>query len=115
MIRVLVAGLALALASVSAAAQDIEPSPARIGALAADAYLTRPEFMMYSVDEVNAVHYADVASAYGALRLAEATGNDALFERVAARHRKLLVFTTITMAMILWAIPWARPLVPGMP
>ena len=33
----------------------------------------------------------------------------------AARHRKLLVFTTITMAMILWAIPWARPLVPGMP
>lgn len=33
----------------------------------------------------------------------------------AARHRKLLIFTGITMVMILWAIPWARPLVPGMP
>jgi unsaturated rhamnogalacturonyl hydrolase len=89
-IRLLLAGLALAATPVSAAAQDIEPSPARVGVLAADAYLARPEFMMYSVDEVNAVHYADVASAYGALRLAEATGDDALFERVAARHRKLL-------------------------
>ena len=66
------------------------PSPARIGALAAEAYLARSEFMMYSVDDVHAVHYADVASAYGALRLADATGDAALFERVAARHRRLL-------------------------
>ena len=89
MIRLLLAVLALVATSLSAAAQDIEPSPARIGGLAADAYLSEAAFMMSEVDEVNAVHYADVASAYGALRLAEATGNDALFERVAGRHRKL--------------------------
>lgn len=32
----------------------------------------------------------------------------------AARHRKLLLFVGITMAMILWAIPWQRALVPGL-
>jgi hypothetical protein len=29
----------------------------------------------------------------------------------ASRHRKALVFIAITMAMILWAIPWGRPLI----
>lgn len=91
-IRCLLTGLALQLSclGLAARAQGVEPSAAHIGALAAEAYLDRPDFMMYSVGEVNAVHYADVASAYGALRLAEATGDEALFERVAARHRKLL-------------------------
>jgi rhamnogalacturonyl hydrolase YesR len=65
-------------------------SPARIGALAAQAWLRRSEFMTYAVGEVHAVHYAEVASACGALRLAEATGDAALFDRVAARHAKLL-------------------------
>ena len=32
----------------------------------------------------------------------------------AARHRKALVFIAVTMAMILWAIPWQRALFPGM-
>jgi hypothetical protein len=32
----------------------------------------------------------------------------------AARHRKALVFIVITMLMILWGIPWQRPLFPGM-
>ncbi|MDH5234779.1 MAG: hypothetical protein OEW77_07435 [Gemmatimonadota bacterium] len=32
----------------------------------------------------------------------------------AARHRKALVFIAITMVMILWGIPWQRPLFPGM-
>jgi unsaturated rhamnogalacturonyl hydrolase len=63
---------------------------ADVGARAADAYLRRPEFMMYEVGEVKAVHYAEVASAYGAARLAAATGDSALFARVAARHRRLL-------------------------
>lgn len=32
----------------------------------------------------------------------------------AARHRKLLVFAGITMALVLWGIPWQRALFPGM-
>lgn len=32
----------------------------------------------------------------------------------AARHRKQLVFTTITLLIILAGIPWQRPLFPGM-
>ena len=71
-------------------AQAADVSPARIGALAADAYLGRPDFSRASYDDMNAVHYADVASAYGALRLAEVTGDEPLFQRVAARHRQLL-------------------------
>jgi len=91
-VRALVAGAALLAGCGGALAAPArpEPTPARIGALAAGAYLDRSEFMMYSVEEVNAVHYADVASAYGALRLAEAIGDEVLYERVAARHRRLL-------------------------
>jgi hypothetical protein len=32
----------------------------------------------------------------------------------AARHRKLLVFAGITMALVLWGIPWQRPMMPGL-
>lgn len=32
----------------------------------------------------------------------------------AARHRKALVFIGITMALLLWGIPWQRALIPGM-
>ncbi|MBX7119509.1 MAG: hypothetical protein K1X31_10965 [Gemmatimonadaceae bacterium] len=32
----------------------------------------------------------------------------------AARHRKLLVFTGVTLLLLLAGIPWQRPLVPGM-
>lgn len=91
MIRIMLAALALlATLTVPSRAQDIAPAPQDIGARAAAAYLDRPDFMMYEVGEVQAVHYADVASAYGVMRLAEATGDAALFERTAARHHALL-------------------------
>lgn len=32
----------------------------------------------------------------------------------AARHRKALIFSGITMAIVLWGIPWQRALFPGM-
>jgi unsaturated rhamnogalacturonyl hydrolase len=80
----------LATLAVPLRAQDVVPAPEHIGALAASAYLDRPDFMMYAVGDVEAVHYADVASAYGVMRLAEATGNEALFARAAQRHRVLL-------------------------
>lgn len=31
-----------------------------------------------------------------------------------AKHRKLLVFTIVTLALLLGGIPWQRPLFPGM-
>jgi len=87
--RILLAAFALLLA-LPAAPQDVQRSPGEVGALAAEAYLNRPAFMLYSVGEVHAVHYADVAAAYGALRLAEFTGDSLLFDRVAERHRRFL-------------------------
>jgi hypothetical protein len=32
----------------------------------------------------------------------------------ASRHRKALVFTAVTLLLILAGIPWQRPLMPGM-
>jgi hypothetical protein len=66
------------------------PSPARIGALAAEDLLGRADFMRYDVGDVHAVHYAEVAAAYGALRFAAATHGRGLAERVRARHARLL-------------------------
>lgn len=65
-------------------------TPAAIGRRAADDYLGRAEFMRYDVDPVHAVHYADVAAAYGVARLAAATGDSALLAGVAARHDRLI-------------------------
>lgn len=69
---------------------SIRASATDVGARAADAYLSRPEFMMYDTPKVKAVHYADVASAYGAARLAAAAGNPALLRRVIDRHQRLV-------------------------
>jgi unsaturated rhamnogalacturonyl hydrolase len=77
-------------AKVGSSPAALAPAPAEVGTRAATAYLSRPDFMMYEVDEVKAVHYADVASAYGAAKLAAALRDDALFERVRARHQKLI-------------------------
>jgi len=71
-------------------AATVEPSPAQIGALAAADYLGRQDFMRYDVGDVHAVHYADVATAYGALRLAAATRNTVLRAGVTARHARLV-------------------------
>jgi rhamnogalacturonyl hydrolase YesR len=51
---------------------------------------SRADFMMYEVGEVRAVHYAEVAAAYGALRFAAATGDAALADQVATRHRRMI-------------------------
>jgi rhamnogalacturonyl hydrolase YesR len=87
--RAVIGGLA-AGAGVLASGSAQARASVGVGARAADAYLRRPDFMMYEVGDVKAVHYAEVASAYGAARLAAATGDAALFARVAARHQRLL-------------------------
>jgi rhamnogalacturonyl hydrolase YesR len=90
----MIARIALLLALLAAwpawAQPRIAPSPAKIGALAAADYLGRADFMMYDVGDVHAVHYADVAAAYGVARLARATGDKALLARLDARHRRLI-------------------------
>lgn len=88
---VLVAGL---LALVAGAVQArpphaspaaVAPSPAKIGGRAAAAYLARPDIVPLRTTVARGVHYADVASDYGAARLAEATGGKALLDRRPAR------------------------------
>ena len=82
--------MVLVLGASAGAATAAPPSPADVGARAATAWLARADFVIYRVGDVTAVHYAEVASALGAVRLAEATGNRALLDRVAARHRRLI-------------------------
>ena len=82
--------LMLVLGAWAGAAFAVTPEPVELGGRAASAWLVRPDFMIYQVGDVTAVHYAEVASAYGAARLAEATGDHDLRERVAARHRRLV-------------------------
>lgn len=85
--RTVIGGLA---AGAGLLASGLARASAGVGVRAADAWLRRPDFMLYEVGEVKAVHYAEVACAYGAARLAAATGDAALFGRVAARHQRLL-------------------------
>ena len=96
--RAVIGGLAAGaglLASGSARALGLDD----IGARAANAYLGRPDFMMYNkAGEVTGVHYAEVASAYGVARLAAATGDAALFARVAERHQRLLAAHIVNTA-----------------
>ena len=89
--RGFLAGLAgsVALAGAGRAAV-LASSPARIGTLAAGAWLGRPDIMRYDVGEVHAVHYAEVACALGALRLAAVTRDRALLARVASRHQRVI-------------------------
>lgn len=57
-----------------------------ISAAAAAAWLDRPDFMMYDVGDVHALHYAEICCAHGAIRLARATGDTALTARIRARY-----------------------------
>ena len=62
-----------------------DASPRRIGALAAADWLGRPDFMMYDVGDVHALHYAEVCCAHGALLLALTTRDVPLRGRIAYR------------------------------
>jgi rhamnogalacturonyl hydrolase YesR len=82
--------LFLVLGAMTGTALAFSPSPAEVGLRAAGVFLDAPDFMMYEVGDVTAVHYAEVASALGAARLAEATGDRTLLDRVAVRHNRLI-------------------------
>ncbi|MCX8474960.1 MAG: glycoside hydrolase family 88 protein [Sphingomonas sp.] len=73
-------------------AAAVAPSPAEVGGRAAGAYLARRDIVPLRTSAARGVHYADVASGYGAARLAAATGNRALLDRVVARERVASAF-----------------------
>lgn len=60
----------------------------RIGRLIADEWAIRPEIMRYDVDPVHAVHYAEVATALGVIRLAEQTFDVDLVQRIRRRWER---------------------------
>lgn len=92
MIRNTVLALALLTGSAAAPAKDMpvaaaaDSSPVAVGRRAADAYLRRSYIVPIRNTDFHGVHYADVASAYGAALLAEKTGDKALLARVIARE-----------------------------
>lgn len=46
-----------------------------------------PDYMMYVTDHFTGIHYAEAAMGYGALKFADATGNEKLLEAVSARYQ----------------------------
>ena len=55
------------------------------GRLVTDELLTRGDFMMYEVDDVAALHYAEAAALYGAAKLAGLSGDADRLDAVTAR------------------------------
>lgn len=80
--------LAFAAAPLPALAKGGVSSAERIGLLVANEWLARPDFMPYRSRDgaVLGLHYAEVATAYGALRLSAALRDAALFARIRERH-----------------------------
>ena len=58
------------------------------GRAAVDDLLSRRDFMMYEVDDVKALHYAEAATLYGAARFAGLTGDEARLQSVTARFER---------------------------
>ncbi|NHK26901.1 hypothetical protein FF098_003135 [Parvularcula flava] len=63
---------------------------AATGALVTEELLSRETFMMYEVDTVIALHYAEVAAAYGALELAGLTGRDDFVSALTDRYERTI-------------------------
>ena len=80
------AGLGLAAGQAAASGTD----PLRIGRLIARNYLKRSDIMLYDTGSVRGVHYAEAATAYGALKFAGMTSDKDLIAGVAARYRRVL-------------------------
>ncbi|HSC53375.1 MAG TPA: glycoside hydrolase family 88 protein [Phnomibacter sp.] len=66
------------------------PDPAATGKLLINEMLSRKEFMMYNSNNVVAVHYAEVAAAYGALQLAGKIRDTSLLKQLAKRYQRVI-------------------------
>jgi len=79
--------VALLLGCRPVAALDDASSPAQVGSVLSENLLGRAGFMRYGD---HGLHYAEAGAAMGALRFAQATGDEALVSRLAGRYGVLL-------------------------
>lgn len=86
----LTAALALLGSCCARHPHDAGDYPAYFGHLVAWEYIQREEIMMYEVGDVAAPHYAEAATAYGALRFAEIHHEFDLADAVTARYERIL-------------------------
>jgi unsaturated rhamnogalacturonyl hydrolase len=67
-----------------------EKSPQKIARAVTEDLLSRPRYMMYNTGQVRAVHYAEVCTAFGAVRLAGLLNDEITIERITERYKKVL-------------------------
>lgn len=67
-----------------------EASAVAIYRLVAEDLLGREDFMMYRTDEVRAVHYAEVCTAFGAARMAGRLNDESMLSRLTARYMRVI-------------------------
>ena len=67
-----------------------ESSPDCISELVIEELLSRQDFMMYRTEEVRAVHYAEVCTAFGATRIAGWQKNESILERLSERYLRVI-------------------------
>lgn len=61
-------------------------SPSVVGARVIDELLTRDDYMTYVSEHFTGIHYAEAATAYGALKFLQLTGDRERLDRVRARY-----------------------------
>jgi unsaturated rhamnogalacturonyl hydrolase len=64
-------------------------SPEAVYRVVTEDLLSRPGFMMYSTEQVKAVHYAEVCAAFGAARVAGRLKDTPTLNRLSARYQKV--------------------------
>jgi rhamnogalacturonyl hydrolase YesR len=65
-------------------------SPHHISGLVIEDLLSREEFMMYRTEQVRAVHYAEVCTAFGAARLAGWLKDEEILARLSERYLRVI-------------------------
>ncbi|MGW8314447.1 MAG: glycoside hydrolase family 88/105 protein [Bacteroidales bacterium] len=68
----------------------VETSPVAVYRLVAEDLLSRDDFMMYRTDEVRAVHYAEVCTAFGAARMAGYLGDEQMLASLSERYLRVI-------------------------
>lgn len=68
----------------------IEKSPEVISKLVIKDLLSRSEYMMYNTEDVTAVHYAEVCTAFGAARIASLLNDETILTQLSERYMKVI-------------------------
>lgn len=71
-------------------AYQLTKSPEKVAELITADLLSRTNFMMYLTQGVSAVHYADVCTGYGALKLAGMMKDKTTINKLIARYDRVL-------------------------